>query len=146
MSLVNQLDSIVSFLESTVAGSEIKKEVPANPTSDTVVVRMLKSETNSETRYHYRTDYTYQIVVYGSDSPSVLGKMDAISRKINDGKTVIPIEGTMRFIRAKSFSFSAAFKTESKLAACIGVMPTEIREARTQEEYQKMMHVYHRFG
>lgn len=146
MSLQNELASVASFVKSVLPPTtQVKYDVPTQPTKDNVVVRMLTTDTESETGYHYRIDRTYQIVVYGADAPSVLDKMDVIMRKANDGKAVIAISGSLRYIRIGSFSFGAAFKTESGVYACVGVLPTEVREARTQEQYDKIMHVYNRY-
>ncbi|WNF07476.1 hypothetical protein [Brevibacillus borstelensis] len=106
---------------------------------------MLTTDTESETRYHYRVDRAYQVVIYGVDSPTVLERMDAVLRKVNDKTTLIPIAGTLRYIRTDGFGYSAAFRTESGLFACVGVLQTEVREARTQEQYDKIMHVYPRY-
>ncbi|MGG4453213.1 hypothetical protein [Brevibacillus porteri] len=143
---MNELTSVGAFVKSAMPpATQLKHEVPDKPTKDTVAVRMLTTDTESETAYHYRVDRSYQIVIYGADSPSVLTKMDAISRKINDRNTLIPITGTLRYIRTDGFNFGATFRTESGLWACVGVLQTEVREARTQEQYEKIMHVYPRY-
>jgi hypothetical protein len=145
MALMNELASVASFVASAVPGASVKYEVPTQPTKDTLVVRVQNTDTESETGYHYRVERTYQIVAYGVDSPACLTKMDAITRKVNDGTTLIPINGSLRYIRCGPFAFGAAFRTESGLWACIGVLQTEVREARTQEQYDKIMHVYPRY-
>lgn len=145
MSLMNELASVGTFVKSVVPGAQLKYEVPSLPTKDTLVVRVNTSDSESETRYHYRVDRAYQIVVYGVDSPSVLAKVDAIERKISDGTTLIPIAGSLRYIRTEGFGFGAPFRTESGSWACVGVLQTEVREARTQEQYDKIMHVYPRY-
>jgi len=146
LSLQNELASVASFVKTVLpAATQIKYEVPTQPTKDNVVVRALTSDFASETGYHYRVERTFQIVAYGADSPSTLDKMDAIARKVNDGKTMIPMKDSLRYIRCGSFSFGAPFKTESGVYACIGVLHTEVREARTQEQYEKIMHVYPRY-
>lgn len=145
MAILNELESVGAYVKLAVPSSAIRYDVPTKPANGDVVVRMLTTDTESETRYHYRVERSYQIVVYGADAPTVLEKMDAISRKVNDGKTVIPIKDSLRFIRAGSFSYSAAFKTEGGMTACVGVLQTEIREVRTQEEYEKIWHVYGRY-
>lgn len=146
MALMNDLTSVGSFVKSVLPPTtQLKYDVPTQPTKDNVVVRMLTTDTESETRYHYRTDRAYQIVIYGADSPTVLERMEAISRKVNDRTTLIPIEGTLRYIRTDGFGYGAAFRTESGPWACVGVLQTEVREARTQEQYEKIMHVYPRY-
>ncbi|NGQ95499.1 hypothetical protein G3578_10075 [Brevibacillus sp. SYP-B805] len=144
MSLQDELASVASFVASVVPGAQVKYDVPTQPVAANLVVRAITNDFESETRYHYRIDRAYQIVAYGADALAVTTKMDAISRKVMDGKTAIPIAGTQRYIRVNGFNFGAPFKTESGLSACIGVLQTEVREARTQEEYEKIWHVYYR--
>lgn len=145
MVLMNELESVGAFVKSVLPSATLKYEVPTQPTKDTVVVRMLTTDTESETRYHYRVDRAYQVVIYGVDSPTVLERMEAVLRKVNDRTTLIPLAGTLRYIRTDGFSYGAAFRTESGLFACVGVLQTEVREARTQEQYDKIMHVYPRY-
>ena len=146
MALLNELASVGAFVMSALpTDAQLKYEVPTEPSASTVVVRMLTTDTESETGYHYRVDRSYQIVIYGADSPTVLERMDAVSRLLNDRTTLIPITGSLRYIRTDGFGYSAAFRTESGLWACVGVLQTEVREARTQEQYEKIMHVYPRY-
>lgn len=145
MAIMDDIASVGAFVKSVVPGAQLKHEVPSQQTKDTLVVRAITNDYESETGYHYRIDRAYQIVAYGADSPSVLTKMDAIVRKVMDGTTLIPITGSLRYIRTDGFNFATPFRTESGLWACIGVLQTEVREARTQKEYDKIMHVYPRY-
>lgn len=145
MTVVNELQSVGTFLAASVPSATVKYEVPAKPTPSDLVVRAQSNDYKSETRYHYRIDRTYQVIAFGADSPTVLAKMDAISRKVMDKRMAIPINGSTRFIRVGSFSFSAPFRNENGQWAAIGVLETEVREARTQEEYGKIWHVYGRY-
>ncbi|WP_188068977.1 hypothetical protein [Brevibacillus brevis] len=145
MAAQNELESVGAFVKAVVSDAALKYEVPSQATKDTLVVRIQTNDYESETRYHYRIDRTYQIITYGADSPLVTTKMDAIARKVNDKTTMIPIAGTLRYIRTDGFNFTQALRTESGLWACVGVLQTEVREARTQEQYDKIMHVYPRY-
>ncbi len=145
MTIMNELTSVGTFVKSVVSGAQLKYEVPSQSTKDTLVIRMTANDYESETGYHYRIDRAYQVVAYGVDSPSVLTKMDAIARKVMGGTTLIPIAGSLRYIRTDGFKFAMSFRTESGLWACIGVLQTEVREVRTQEQYDKIMHVYPRY-
>ncbi|QDX93636.1 hypothetical protein EEL30_15825 [Brevibacillus laterosporus] len=144
MSVVTELESVGSFVSAVVPKVALKYDVPKQPTKDTLVVRVQSSSPESETRYHYRIDRDYQIVVYGVDSASALTKMGDIERVLNDKTMLIPVKGSTRYIRIGAFSFSMTFATEGGLSACIAVLSTEVREARTQEQYDKIMHVYGR--
>lgn len=145
MSALVEQESVGDFIKVALPSIALKYEVPDKPAKNNIVVRLLSSDSESETRYHYRIDRDYQIVVYGVDAQDVLAKMDVIERKANDGTTLIPMKDSKRYIRIGSFSFSTAFKTEGGLYARLGVLSTEVREARTQEQYDKIMHVYGRF-
>ncbi len=146
MTVLSDMEYIAAFVKTVLPPTtQIKYEVPAQPTKDIFVVRPLVNDYESETRYHYRIGRSYQFVAYGADVPSVLNTMGAVAREVNDGKTMIPIKGSQRYIRCGSFSFGAAFKTEGGVYACVGVLETEVREARAQEQYEKIMHVYPRY-
>jgi hypothetical protein len=55
---------------------------------------------------------------------------------------MIPLtDGSLRYIRINSFGFGIPVQTESGLFSIVGVMPTELRQARDQETYQKIMQI-----
>lgn len=146
MAVVDELQSVVDFIKAMFpTANVIKQNPPSTPTPNTFVARLLSSDTDSETLYHMRRSRDYQIVCYGSHPSDVLAKMDAIERKtIND--IVIPIKGSLRYISVGGFSFSMPFKTESGVDAVIGILQTEVREARDQATYEKIMQVYARYS
>ena len=145
MSLVNDIQSVVDFIKSMYPKANvIKQNLPTTPTPNTFVVRLLTSSTESETLYHIRRDRDYQIVYYGTNVSDILTKMDEIERKVTNN-IVIPINGTLRYLRVEGFSFSMPFKTESNIDVILGVLQTEAREARDQKTYDKIMHVYARY-
>jgi hypothetical protein len=139
------MQSIVDFIKRLFpAVTVIKQNTPTTPAPNTFVVRLLSSDTGSETLYHMRRDREYQIVFYGANASDVLTKLDELQRKcMND--LLIPINGSLRYIRVEGFSFSMPFKTESGIDVAIGVLQTEVREARDQATYEKIMNVYARY-
>lgn len=134
MTVVNDLISVENFVKARYpAPAHTYKQVPPKrPDPKTFTVRLLDDGRVTETGYHTRVDRAYQIVYIDTGPAEVLTVMDDLSRVFMDG-TVIPINASARFIRVGAFSFSAPFQTENDQYAVIGVMRTEIREARTQD-------------
>lgn len=133
MRVVNDLISVEAFVKAQFsASSTFKQWSPESPESDTFVIQQISDRRETETNYHTRVERTYQIVYVNAELPEVLTKMDALSYAAMDG-TLIPINASARFIRVEAFSYSQPFQTENDLFACIGVMSTEVREARTQD-------------
>lgn len=145
MTLVTELESVEDFIKSCHPTSVTEKQtVPLKPSDNTFVVRFLNDERESETGYHYRIDREYQVVHIGETAEDVLTRMDVLSTALYQ-RQLIPLQDSSRFICVESFSFSQPFQTENKKFACIGVLSTEIREARVQDQYEKIMNVHARF-
>jgi hypothetical protein len=83
----------------------------------------------------------YQVVYFGSNVADVLSKIDDISHAVMNNQIVIPIKDSLRYIRVESFNFSQPFKTEGGLDSVIGVLQTQVREARDQEQFEKITKV-----
>jgi hypothetical protein len=145
MAVANDMQSVADFIKTIYpTANVIKQNVPTTPTPNTFVVRLLSSDTESETLYHMRRTRDYQIVYYGSNVSDVLTKVDEIERKsMND--LVIPINGTLRYLRVIGASFGMPMKTESNIDVVLGVLQTEVREARDQATYDKIINVYARY-
>lgn len=145
MTLVNELASVEAFVRAklpTVA--TVKQTVPLKPEPGTFVIRFQNGSTESETAAHFRHDRDYQFVYFGTSAADVLTKMDTVAGALYQ-TLLIPINGSLRYIRVDQFSMSAPFKTENDVHAVIGVLSTEVREARTQQAYDKIAHVYTQF-
>lgn len=144
MAVGNELQSVVDFVKTMYPTAKIiKQNVPSTPAANTFVIRLLTSDTESETLYHMRRNRDYQVVYYGSNVEDVITKLDAVERKTMNN-LVIPITGSLRYIRVEGFSSSMPFKTESGVDVALGVLQTTVREARDQKTYDKIMHVYAR--
>lgn len=142
MALINDLVSVENFVKSVSPTSITEKQtVPLKPAANTFVIRFQNDSRELETAYHYRIDREYQIVYLGANPADVLTKMDALSKALYQTK-LIPINGSMRYIHVESFSISQPFQTDNDLYAVIGVLATEIREARDQATYEKIAQVY----
>ena len=146
MSILTHIDSVASFVQAFFPEVEVKYFIPKEPKENTLVIRAPATDLATETRYSIRTERDYQLVYYTSDIGSALERMDVLSRKVMDGRAVIPInDGSMRYIRVGSFSYGYPVETEGGLFAIIGVMPTETRQARTQETYEQIQKIATRF-
>jgi hypothetical protein len=136
------LNSIYDFLKTAYPTATIERQdVPELPVANSFVVRLQYNDTQTETRYSYRNDREFQLIYFGKSSVDVLTKVDELSRLFNNGKFVIPIRDSLRYIRVKGFSFTTPFKSASGVNAVIAVIQTETREARDFEAYEKIMSV-----
>lgn len=143
MALLPELNSVKSFIELVKPKAKVvKQNIPLNPSANMFVVRFQRDNRVTETLAHTRVDREYQVIYYGKDTADVLDTMDTLSRSFMDKDIMIPIENSMRYIRVNYFTFSQPVKTEDNVDAIVGVLSTTVREARTQEQYDKIMHVY----
>lgn len=118
--------------------------VPAQPTANSLSIRLQSASTETETAYHMARQREYQFVYFGTSNVDVITKMDALDRKLNND-LLIPIKDSLRYMRVESFSLSQPFKTENGVDAIIGVLSVTVREARDQQQYEKIMNVYARY-
>lgn len=142
LTLVNDLVSVESFVKATFPTARTEKQTPPKkPSANLFVIRFLNDGRESETAAHFRIDREFQLIYYGSKSEDALTKMDALSKALYQ-RQVIPINGTLRYLRVKSFAYSQPFETENDLYACVGILAIERREARDTETYAKIMNVH----
>jgi hypothetical protein len=142
MSIEVELDSVASVVETEFPGSAIKYMVPKEPKTDTFSIRPQKSDLSTESLFTFRIERLYQLIYFSNDAQKALDVMDKLSRRLLSGTTLIPLnDGSLRYIRIGSFSFSDPVETESGLSAVLATMPTELRQARDQKEFEKIMRV-----
>lgn len=140
-SITNEIESISAVVEPLFPGASVYyQQIPPEPQANELALRFIASDSTTETNYHYRLDHDYQIVYFGRNEFECLTKFEALERKMNDG-FLIPIKDSTRYMRIGSFSFSQPFKTESGATAIIGVLSVSVREARSQQEFEKIMQV-----
>ncbi|MDH5159822.1 hypothetical protein [Heyndrickxia oleronia] len=141
-SILNEIDSIFTYVEDLFPGAKIRyQEVPPVLEPNMVTLRYASGDMTTETTFHYRLDRDYQFIYFDNTELKCLDKGDALARKLNNA-LVIPIKGSKRYLRVGSFSLSQPFKTESGVYAIIGMLSAELREARDQEHWDKIEHVY----
>jgi hypothetical protein len=142
VSIVNEINSVAAFVKSLFPTVDVVKQtVPTAPKPNTFVVRVLHDQRSTDTMSTMLVERDYQVVYFGTDAVDVLTKLDDFSRKAMNDKIVIPIANSLRYIRVEGFNFSQPFKTEGNVDACLGVLQTQVREARDQEQYEKITRV-----
>jgi hypothetical protein len=143
-SIVTDLESIEQYVAPLFPAATIYLQyVPAQPIANSLLIRLQGASTETETAYHMARHREYQFVYFGSSNIDALTKMDALDRKLNND-LLIPINDSSRYLRVESFSLSQPFKTENGIDTIIGVMSVTVREARVQQQYEKIMNVYAR--
>jgi hypothetical protein len=144
-SIVTDIESIEQYVAPLFPAATIYLQyVPAQPTANSLSIRFQGASTETETAYHMARHREYQLVYFGTSNVDVLTKMDALDRKLNND-LVIPIKDSLRYMRIESFSLSQPFVTESGINAMIGVLAVTAREARDQQQYEKIMSVDARY-
>jgi hypothetical protein len=145
VSIVTDLESIEQYVQPLFPSTTIYLQyIPSQPTARSLSIRFQNGGAETETAYHMARNREYQIVYFGSSNIDVLAKMDALDRKLNND-LLIPIKDSLRYLRVESFSLSQPFVTESGINAMIGVLSVTVREARDQQQYEKIMNVYGRY-
>ncbi len=123
------------------------QEVPEQPAPDSFYVRFQNDNRTAGTSQTIVTQREYQIIHFNA-VPTVLARMDTLSRKCLYGRTLIPInEDARRYARVSSFSFGNVLDTEGSdtLKAVVGVLSLEVREARDAETYEKIQQIFTRY-
>lgn len=142
MSAVNEINSVYDFIKAKFPNATIERqEVPEEPVANTFVVRLQHHDSKTETRATFVNDREFQLIYFGSSSVDVITKIDELNRLFLNNKIVIPIRGSLRYMRVKGFSFGMALKSGSGVDYVIGVLQTETREARDLPTYEKIMAV-----
>ncbi|UQZ84015.1 hypothetical protein SK3146_03227 [Paenibacillus konkukensis] len=142
MSLITEIGSIEAFLQAKFPAAIIVKHTePAEPAGSTFLLRLVSDTRKSETNLLVRTERTYQIMYWADDANSALETMDTLSAALYQTQ-LIPVTRASRFIRVVSFSFAQPALADNGLYVCTGTLLTEARQARSQESYEKIQHVY----
>lgn len=141
-SIINEVESLSTYVEPLFPGAKVYyQEVPVEPKANELAIRYLTSTNATETGYHYRLDRTYQVIYFAKNEFACLQAFEALERAINN-TLIIPLKNSDRYLRLESFSFSQPFKTEAgTVTAILGVLTANLREARTQETYEKINNV-----
>jgi hypothetical protein len=143
-SIITDIESIEQYVAPLFPTATIYLQyVPPQPTANSLSIRLQGADTSTETAYHMARHREYQLVYFGTSNVDVITKMDALDRKLNND-LLIPIKDSTRYLRVESFSLSQPFKTENGIDAIIGVLAVTVREARDQQQYEKIMNVYAR--
>jgi hypothetical protein len=142
MDLTLELDSVASDLLKEFPEVAVRYDVPIEPQAGTFVIRSQHSDLSVESRYTFRIERDYQLIYYSADPQDAIEIMNRYARRCLKGNTLIPIlDDSLRYIRINSFGYGLPVKTEMGLYMVMAMMPTELRQARDQETYQKIMKV-----
>ena len=135
MSVINDMVEIEAYIKALFPAAITGKQViDEQPPANSFYIRMLNEDRETETRYHFRIDRTYQIVHFAERPDTVLANMQTIGDAVYQNEHIGPI-------RINGFSVSQPTMTENDLFVIIGILDTSIRQARAQETYPKINHI-----
>jgi len=134
-----EVQSIRDFVAPELPGATFKlQHMPDAYKTNELAIELAPSSSTNETRAHYRLNRVYQLAYFGTSKLDCVTKMQELERKFND-KQMIQLGTTGRYLRISSFSLSQSFKTETTgVYAIIGMLEAELRETRTQPQYEKI--------
>lgn len=143
VTLINELNSIYDYLHDMYPTATIvRQDVPASPVADTFVIVSQYTDIKTETSASFLNDREFQMIYYGASSVAVLTRLDELTTKAKNGRFIIPIRGSSRYIRVNGFSHGSVFTTQAgTLKYAIAVMQTETRDMRELPKYEKIMTV-----
>jgi hypothetical protein len=142
LSVVTELNSIYDVLKANYPTAKIaRQDVPTSPVANTFVVRLQYADSKTETRSTFINSREFQLIYFGTSSVDVITKADELNKSFNNDRLVIPIRGSLRYMRVKAFSYGTAFKSAGGVDAVIAVLQTETREARDLPTYEKIKQV-----
>lgn len=135
MSVVTDITAIEAYVKALFPTATTGKQVvPLQPPDNSFYVRMIGEDRVTETRYHYRVNRTYQVVHITTRPDTALTNMDSLGAALYQREKI----GS---IRIKAYSVSPPALTDSGQYAIIGVIETEVREARTLADDPLIQHV-----
>ncbi|WP_028553148.1 hypothetical protein [Paenibacillus sp. UNC451MF] len=142
MSILTEFNSIEAFLKTVLPDVTVTKhENPAAPSPHTLLLRLNSDARQSETNLLVRTEREYSLQLWSGSAEETLETLDRLSTALYQTQ-LIPVLGAARFIRVRSFAFNPTSSIDPNLYTYTGILRTEGRQARTQESYEKIQHVY----
>lgn len=139
MSVINEIASIHDVIKAHFPDSAIKRQdVPANPTANTFIIRLQYDASSAETRGLTLSNREFQIIYFGTSGVDTLKKFEELQKVLMGGNMMIPIKGSLRYLRVKAFSYGTPSKTAGGVDLVIGVIQTETRTARDRPTYEKI--------
>lgn len=132
MSVKSEITSIRNAIAAVLPTSKFHLAVmPKKHAAGNVVITMPRSRKETETAYHYRSNKTYQIVLFASSEINVLDSAEQVAEAFSQTDYIAQSD-TERIIRIESFSLSEPFETETQgVFAIIGMLEAVTRTART---------------
>lgn len=160
--ILTEIDAVAAFIGDIFKGSDVyKQRVPESPATGDISVGFEKASSEQETAATYVDIRDWRIVIFGEKEfdkradPDLLAKMDEIKRAtVGALRQVIPLDSrvlgmaetvpddrSLRYMRiaVNGFSYGAPVKTKDDRWACVGMLRTEVRQARDLQAYEKIM-------
>lgn len=135
--ITNELETLEAFVAVSVTGLNTMFIAPKEPQANDLAIQSLGSSSESETTYHYRIDREFQFVYYADDVFAVLQTLEQFEALFANALT-IPLLNSDRHLKDVGFSSSRPFETESGKFAFIGILRCNLRQARPQQQYEKI--------
>lgn len=136
--IIGEINTIGDLLASMGVTRFYKQEFPKVYVANTIGIRWQGDSDEGFTQAAYEIDRTYQIVYFGSNEIDCLNKAKAIRAKISD-TIKVKLRGSDDYMTLESFNMSPPFKTDTDgVYAVSGVLRVTVREAYTQQTWQKM--------
>lgn len=119
-----------------------RQHMPKTHSVNEVTIEAINSELKTETTFHSLRERTYRLCYFGKSEIEVMSIMEKLESLFLD-KIKIPINDSS-YLTVVDFSFSQGFETEKEGVFCaIGILRATSKEARTQEEFSKVMNVHY---
>jgi hypothetical protein len=138
--ITNELQSLKSFVQTEISDLNIMFYAPKEPAAGDLAIQPLGTANDTETNYHFRIDREYQFVYYADDTFAVLEAMEKFESLFGNA-LAIPLLNSDRHLKEIGYSMSRPFETESGKFAFIGVLTGAIRQARPQQQFEKIQNV-----
>lgn len=135
MGVLDDLLTIESYVKALFPLAKTGKQlVPDKPVANSFYIRIVSEDRETETRYHYRVDRTYEVIHFAARPDTALSNMDKLGRAIYQTELI-------GHIRVGDFAISEPSETENELYVTIGVIETSVRESRDQVVWPKINNI-----
>lgn len=142
MTLRDEIMTIENEIKSVLNGATFyRQHMPTTHKANEVTIEAVGSDLKTETTFHSLRSRSFRICYFGTSEIEVMATMEKLEALFLD-RMKISINGS-QFISVVDFSFSQGFETDSEGVFCaIGILRASTKEARTQQEYSKVMNVH----
>lgn len=142
MTLRDEIMTIENEISSVLSGITFyRQHMPTTHKTNEVTIEAISSDLKTETTYHNLRSRSFRICYFGTSEIEVMATMEKLeSLFLNRLKISI---NDSQYLSVVDFSFSQGFETDSEGIFCaIGILRATTKEAKTQQEYSKVMNVH----